>query len=219
VAPKHYARADLPKLEDYLPPQDEGRVEVAAPRGWNVMGKKTDYVARFAEKTGSSPPRILIKAEAAPSGGPSNVTQDNVAEFKACMEPVVQQNLLEGETLREPIRIVILGDKPWARYIRGGKFKGMAVDRQILHTIAGGRMYTMELQVFRGNLMDHRDSAYAVAAGMNFLKADVTGGGGEASLDDLLGGEEGGGENGDADSSDATDESVEDGGEGGEAGE
>ena len=220
VAPKQYARADLPPLEDHLPPQDDMRVEVAAPQGWNVMGRKTEYVARFAEKTGASPPRILIQADVAPAGGPNNVTQDNVAEFQAYIKPIVQKGLLEGETLREPVRILILGDKPWARYIRGGKFKGMAVDRQILKTVAGGRMYTLELQVFRGNLMDHRDSAYAVAAGMNFLKADATGGDGQGSLDDLLGGEEeGGGEDGDADGTDGTDDPPEDEGDGGEAGE
>lgn len=217
---KEYARAELPELEDHLPPQDDGRVEVAAPRGWNVMGRKTEYVARFAEKTGSSPPRILIQAEPAAGGSPNNATRDNVAEFKAYIEPIVQQSLLQGETLREPVRILILGDKPWARYIRGGKFKGMAVDRQILQTVAGGRLYTMELQVFRGNLMDHRDSAYAVAAGMNFLKADAAGGGGGGSLDDLLGGEDDGeGEDGDADGTDESSDPPVDEGAGGEAGE
>jgi hypothetical protein len=216
--PKRYAREDLPDLEDHLPPQDDGRVEVAAPEGWNVMGKKTEYVARFAEKTGAAPPRILIKADDAPAGGPNNVTQENVAEFQAFIEPIIQKGLLEGENLREPVRMVILGDKPWARYIRGGKFKGMAVDRQILKTIAGGRIYTIELQVYRGNLMDHRDAAYAVAAGMNFLEADATGGGGEGELDDVLGGEdkgddEGGGETGSGEDN-GTDE---EGGEGGDA--
>jgi hypothetical protein len=184
------------------------------------MGKKTEYVARFAEKTGASPPRILIEAEAAPSGGPNNATRDNIDQFKAYIEPIVQKSLLEGETLREPVRMVILGDKPWARYIRGGKFKGMAVDRQILKTVAGGRIYTMELQVFRGNLLDHRDSAYAVAAGVNFLQADAAGGGGEGSLDDVFGGEEEGG--GDGDDEEGTGESSdppEGGGEGGEVGE
>jgi hypothetical protein len=196
--PKVYTREQLPALEDYLPPQDEGRVEVAGPRGWNVMSRREEYVARFAEKSGSAPPRILITAEPAPGGNPGNVTADNLDQFKAFIEPIVRKGLLQGEELREPVRMVILGEQPWARYIRGGKFKTMDIDRQFLKTIAGGRIYTVELQIFRGNLMDHRDIAYAVAAGMRFLKTDAAGGtGGEGSLGDLLGGaDEGGGEEG-----------------------
>jgi hypothetical protein len=193
--PKEYKLEDLPRLEDYLPTLDDGRVEIAGPAGWNVMSRKEGYLARFAAKSGSAPPRVLVTVEPAPSGNPGNVTQGTLDQFEAFIKPIVDASLLQEEQLREPVKMLILGERPWARYVRGGRFKSMAVDRQFLKTIAGGRIYTVELQVYRGNLLEHRDAAYVIAAGMKFLKPDATGGPvGEGTLDDLLGDDKPGGD-------------------------
>jgi hypothetical protein len=195
--PKVVKVADLPELEDYLPPLDDGRVEVAGPEGWHPMSRKEEFVARFAPDGGSgaAPPRVLVTAEAAPGGSPTDVTAKNVDKFEAYIGPVLKAELGGKKDIREPVRMLIIGDRPWARYVRIGSLRGAAVERQFLKTVANGRIYTVELQVFRGNLLEYRDAAYAIAAGMKFHKVDAAGedGTGDDSLGDLLGEQEEGG--------------------------
>ena len=93
LGPKVIDVSKLPKLEDPLPPQDEGRVEVASPEGWRPMSRHTKFVARFAPEgvSGSTPPRILITADAAPGDSPKSLTAKDVATFEAYRGPILDQ--------------------------------------------------------------------------------------------------------------------------------
>jgi hypothetical protein len=183
----------LPKLEDSLPPLDEGRIEVAAPEGWRPMSRNMDFVARFAPKgvSGSTPPRILVTAAAAPGDSPKTLTASDAAAFEAYMGPILDKELSGKKDIRETPRTLIIGDRPWSRYVLARKTKqGVPVDGQVLKTVANGRIYTMELQVYhQTNMIEFRDEAYAIAAGMKFPKVAAADGGGEESLGNLLTGD------------------------------
>jgi hypothetical protein len=198
LPPKVVNVKNLPPLEDPLPAQDEGRVEVAGPKTWRPMSRRESYVAGFSPGSGSTPPRVLVRAKAAPAGSPAAVSAENIAAFETYIEPVLAEELKGKKDIREPVRMLIIGDRPWARYVRIGSMQGQGVERQFLVTVANGRLYTVELQVFMGQLLDHRDSAYAIAGGMRFLKTAAAAGEGEGddSLGDLLG-ESGQGDGGD----------------------
>ncbi len=183
----------LPKLEDPLPPQDGGRVEVAAPEGWRPMSRNMKYVARFAPQgvSGSTPPRILLTVDAAPGDSPKTLTAKDAAAFEAYMGPILDKELAGKGSVREAPRTLIIGDQPWSRYVLARKTKqGVPVDGQVLKTVANGRIYTMELQVYhQTNMIEFRDEAYAIAAGMKFPKVAAADGDGEESLGNLLTGD------------------------------
>lgn len=205
LEPKVVEVSALPKLEpNALPVQDEGRVEVTTPEGWVPMSRHTKFVARFKPQgvSGAAPPRIMITAADAPGDPPASLTAKDAKKFEAYMKPVLKAELKGRKDIREQPRTLIIGDQPWARYVLGRSHVGMAVDAQVLKTVANGRMYTMELEVYhQENVLPHRDQAYAIAAGMKFLKVE-SGGGDE--LGDLFTGDgdddgEDGGEDGDQD--------------------
>ena len=190
--PKEVDVSSLPPLEDHLPPLDEGRVELAAPQGWHPMSRRETYVAGFAPNgsSGSTPPRILVTSDPAPGNNPG-FTAAEAEKFEAYIKPIIEQELKGRKDLREPPRILVIGDRPWVRYVLGRSFKRMPMDGQVLKTVANGRIYAIELQVsHQPNRIEHRDQAYAIAAGIRFPKVATAAGDdqGKESLGDLLGG-------------------------------
>jgi hypothetical protein len=185
----------LPEANVFMPPLDEGRVELTGPDGWTPMVQREAYLAGFYPKgTGAGPPRVLIKADDAPAGSPTEVTAAEVGKFEAYIMPILKQELAGRKDVREPPRVLVIGDRPWARYVMGRSYKSMPMDEQVLKTVANGRIYRIELTVaHQPGRIEFRDHAYAIAAGMKFPRvaaAEGAGDGGE-SLGDLLGSEEG----------------------------
>jgi hypothetical protein len=168
----------LPKLEDYLPPLDEGRIEIAAPKGWHPMSRREGFVARFARNgaSGAVPPRILVTCDPAPGDSPTSLTAADVEQFETYIAPILEEQLRGRRDVREQPVTLIIGDRAWKRYVVAASFKGMAVDRMILKTVANGRIYTIDLQVFhQPDRVEYRDEAYAIAGGMRYLNDTNTG--------------------------------------------
>jgi hypothetical protein len=50
--------------------------------------------------------------------------------------------------------------------VAAGKHHDVAVERQVIQTQLADRVYTIELQVFEGTILQYRDAGYAVAASL-----------------------------------------------------
>lgn len=168
---KQYAAASLPKVVQELPPLDGGRIELPTPDGWSYASQSKGLITRFHLKGRTGIPQIIVKVEES-AGGIASVTGQNIVEYanqvQAELDSLVQQKKL---TLLEPARPLLLGDQPWARYVVTGKLPGKdlaTIERQILRTTQAGRTYTIDLQVKSNDLGNHRDHAYAIAAGVKF---------------------------------------------------
>jgi hypothetical protein len=161
---KRVDAAELPKLDEYLPPLDEGRIEVAPPAGWNRMAKTASYLCSFTEAKGGRLPAIVVKVSEPTVEGFDNVNEENVAEFTQALQA----------TLKEPLEDavpMVIGSNAFARYVKAARVKNAAAEVQVLATIQNGRMYTVELQVIAKAILAHRDHAYAVGAGLKFPQA------------------------------------------------
>jgi hypothetical protein len=181
AALKTYAAADLPAVEEPLPPLDDGTVLLSPPKGWRRLPRDSKYLLRLVKGAEeNSLPRITVTAEPAPENM-ADVTEENAAEFAALMEEL--SAAVQGRKLLEPERPIVLGDYVWSRHVRQlrarGSKTGLAVV-QSLTTARGGRIYTLELTVsaagesstdFAAAVRAHRDEAYALAANWKFLGA------------------------------------------------
>lgn len=167
--PERISIDGLPAADDKLPPLDKGRVKVPVPAGWKVLSKKKGYLARFFHTVRSNPPRINVTVVDPPQNDFPTATEENVDWLRDVVQEHIDGKLVEGEKLVDSYRTIVFGNKPWVRCVRGGKLGNIGIERQILVTIADGRMYTVELMVIAHTLKKHRDSGYAVAAAMQFL--------------------------------------------------
>src|SRR5262245_57529167 len=61
---KKVSPSKLPKMGDYLPPLDDGKIEIAPTDGWKVMSREAKYVARFFKDDQLGMPRILVTVDA-----------------------------------------------------------------------------------------------------------------------------------------------------------
>jgi hypothetical protein len=164
---KSYSAAELPKLDDPLPPLDNGRVEnLAPPQGWERLPRDGNYLARFIIKghLANDLPRILVTVEDAGSDLPTNVTAENVDAF-------ADQIQAELTKFQEPAKALQLGDNYYARFVTGAKKGARSVDRQVLVTVQNGRRYSFTLEVYSDQILEHRDAAYATSAGVKYQAA------------------------------------------------
>lgn len=169
---KRYSLAELKaKPGDYMPPLDNGRIEIAPPEGWDWKRPGSPYLTGFCEKGGSinNLPRILIKAEDNSFAGFENVTEENVVDFAIA---VAQQ--LGDEKLLAPVEPMVLGDIACARYVKLGRMNNAAVGEQVTLTVANGRLYTVRLEAIEHQFQTYRDQGYAVVAGLKIIKSGET---------------------------------------------
>lgn len=161
-------------LGAYLPPLDEGRVEIAPPDGWGVLPRDSAYVTRFYKENRSGLPRIDVQVEADRYGDLGTATEQNVQEFA---EQVAAELKAEGSQPLEPVLPLLLGDVPCARYVVATRLqmgeKVVAAERQRLLVLHAGRLYTIDLLVLAQTLKKDRDAAYAVVAGLRFPSPDA----------------------------------------------
>lgn len=169
ISVKKVSAAKLPALEDYLPPLDDGRIELAAPKDWTTMSREAKYVARFIKGDALSLPRILVTVDPSDIDGLDTADEDNVTELARQTAANLKQR---KAALLEDARPMLLGDNAFARYVLKSKYRGAPIERQMLQTVVDGRLYTVDLQVATSeDLKKYRDDAYAVAAGLKFPKA------------------------------------------------
>lgn len=160
---------------------DDGRIEVGTPSGWEFRPREKDYVIWFTKTGGGLIPQIIVTAADANGDFGDTLTEDKVVEFAAAIEKqLADEGKTLGKGLVEPVRPMIIGDRPCARYVTRAKVKLAptdipTVEIQVLVTILNGRKYTVELRVrdeddppdgMADELKAERDAAYAVLAGI-----------------------------------------------------
>ena len=158
---------ELPELDDYFPPLDDGGIEVAPPKGWHLPPRSNKYVFRAQKSDQDNYPSILITAEDYDAAGISNVSKENVEQFAARVAEAV------GKDKSEVSRIE-LGTFVGAAYRKRAKVR-TPVTRILellrLETVAAGRKYCLELRSEDGFLKQDQAYLFAVAQGIKFLKA------------------------------------------------
>jgi len=160
-------------LGGYLPPIDDGYLRVAPPAGWRVLPRSNKYLVRFVHDPTRrvALPRITITVTSAGFDEPYELDEDALFEF----QDLVEQEMSDAEqkSLVEPIKLLVLGDVPCLRYVikKGFEQQGKTIqgECQVIKTLHAGRIYTINLDVYRGALIAHKNSAYVVVAGLEFL--------------------------------------------------
>ncbi len=176
---KEIAVSDLKiGVGEYMPPLDEGRIELALPESWKFLSRHESYVVRFYHVDANSLPRILVTVEEDSWDAAPTVSRENVEQFARY---VARQLDEKGTKLIEPVKSMMIGPTPCARYVVAGKYHDVAVERQVLKTQLADRLYTIELQVFEGTILRYRDAGYAVAASLRPVASE------SAGADDALG--------------------------------
>jgi len=174
AAIKRRAADSLPAIGEYLPPLDDGRIEVAPPEGWNVLSRKDKYLANFTKGKANEFPRISVTVAEAPPGA-DDYSEDNAFESAAATNK--RHRAEAKKSIVEPAKPLVLGEHVWLRHVRNPRFSGEPIAIQSLQTIYGGRQYTVELIVdvkspeeYAADLQKVRDLGYTVAAHVKFLK-------------------------------------------------
>ena len=164
----------LPNLGKHVGDFDSDRLQVAVPVGWRSLGPTRKVVARFAEDFDSLP-RIWIRAEALSAYRIEEIedlTAENVRSFADQLAKELQRRKVK---LLEPVKPMSVGNRFFARYVistrfttrdRHGSPTAKQTERQILKTVAAGRVYTVDLHVPVGEIPEHRNIGYAVMAGL-----------------------------------------------------
>lgn len=171
TAVKHIDAAKLSQLGDYLPPLDDGRVEIAPPARWIPRTKSKDFLCAFSKDKGAQVPSIVVKVASPTTGEAFNeVTAENVAEFAVALKAELASGSSAKTILEQPLPMLI-GRMPVARYVKAAEINNLPAEVQVLSTIHDGRMYTIELRVRPEEIKRYRDDGYAVAAGLKFAAA------------------------------------------------
>lgn len=172
-APKQVDVSKLPKLGDYFPPQAGGTIEIAAPEEWSLLPKNTkdkSMLMWFYHKEKAELPRLEVKLNDNPFAGISEVTEENLVEFSKKLQAEVKKSRTDKEILEKSVPLM-LGDSPWARYVRLAKTKTGLAQIQSLQTIRNDKLIVVDLLIEGTEAADmkkYKDFGYAVAAGMKF---------------------------------------------------
>ncbi len=157
------------QVGEYLPPLDEGRIEIAPPTAWSPMPRDSKYLIRFFKESRNSLPRIEVTVEEDPFSGLTTVTESNLIEFTKAVAANLQA---KNTAVIEPPIPMIIGATPCARYVSHLKLKigegTVVVERQTLAILHAGRLYHINLLTLPNTLSQSRDAAYAVCAAMRF---------------------------------------------------
>lgn len=154
----------LPALDSPLPPLDDGRIEVAGPKGWHYPPRSAKYVFRVQKSQNAPVPLIALTAEAA----------EDLADLTPQTVNAFISQLAERQK-REPTnyRVIDIGGRRWVAYRTRGRQPGRVgevLDILALETVVAGRRYTLRLVCEPGTIPEWEPYLRAVAAGMRFLK-------------------------------------------------
>lgn len=153
--------SELP-IGDYLPPLDEGRVELADPSNWQRFPRSKKYLARFYRGMSSSLPWLIVTADDSPYEGITEVGEDN---YQQLLEAVAADVSQRPSLIESPLPMKI-GDNYCVRFVLKASLNKHAAEQQILVTVLGGRRYTIDLQIAKGTMEDYKRAGYAVAASL-----------------------------------------------------
>ena len=168
--------AELPAVGEYLPPLDQGRVQIAPPTGWKELPPVTLDLAGFALEEGRQLPRITLAAWDTPLDEIKDLTEANSEQLAAELLKELEH---DKKTVEEPPKPIFLGPTLYLRHVRRARApSGNDVVVQALETVHGGRLYVIELvariegprpEDYGPSLMKWRNESYAVAANLKFL--------------------------------------------------
>ncbi|MGQ9913641.1 MAG: hypothetical protein ACUVQQ_04740 [Thermogutta sp.] len=135
------AQPDMPPLGDYLPPLDDGRLEMAPPKDWAVSPRSAKFVVRFKSDPSAPYPSVVVTAE-------------DCSQFRGVTEKNVQQYLKfvaaemeaagRGGTVR-PGRIGQMVGVVYQRRVKVKDSLGTILDQLYFDTVLGGRRYRFQL--------------------------------------------------------------------------
>jgi hypothetical protein len=165
---KHHPVAELRvKIGTDLIPQDAGRLSVACPQGWEQGSDRTSaaqgYLLALHRKSGTLDelPRILIAAKDSPFPELKQVNEATLVNFVKAVT-----RTLGDKSLETPVTPVMAGETACAAYVELVKRESERGPRLVVMTLAGGRLYTINLDVQEPQFAKYRDAAYAIAASL-----------------------------------------------------
>jgi hypothetical protein len=175
--------SELAELGGYLEDLDGGRLSLAPPVEWDKRPRDKDHVARFVlDRTEQSLfPRITVDVRDAGFPAPSDATEKNLLEFFDRIKASLDQKSVQTVEGPQPL---ILGQIPCVRYVirmgfqvkkeSGAGNRSFRGDREIIETLAQGRIYSVILDTHEGKIDYYRADAYAVVAGLRFQHPEST---------------------------------------------
>ncbi len=152
-------------IDGYMPPLEQGRLELAPPKDWVFSRPGSDYLVGF-HPSGSSLnqlPRVLISVQESPFDPIQDLNPTNASSVIQS----ITESLSEGQ-FKSPPALVGLGGRTWIEFVGLGRRRGTLVARQYLQTIVEGRLFEVRLEVADRNFEAHRHQGYAVAATAKF---------------------------------------------------
>lgn len=162
---------------DELPPLDDGRLTLAAPKGWKFVPRPSNSLIKFDKGGTLGIPSIDVTVEPSPYSEFENLTKENVVAFAKLRDKEMLEN---GRPLLEPAKPMIIGGRPCVRYVIAvrvtSRMGSLDAERQVLETIHDERLYSVNLLILEGEILESRDAAYAVAASMKFHEVEDGGG-------------------------------------------
>jgi hypothetical protein len=167
---KRRSAEDLPAVGEYLPPLDDGKVEIAAPAGWIQLPNTSKQLAAFAPDKAKAYPRINVTAGDSPLPVLGDLSEENAAQFVTVLDDPYRK---KRKSLPEAGKPIVLGGTPFIRQVRLVSINKKQLVLQWLATVQKGRLYTVELfcevdpakpEDYATPLTEARDYAYAVAA-------------------------------------------------------
>jgi len=167
---KRRAAEDLPAVGEYLPPLDDGKVEIAGPAGWIQLPNTSKQLAAFAPDKAKAYPRINVTADDSPLPVLGDLTEENAAQFVTVLDEPYRK---KRKSLPEGGKPIVLGGTPYIRQVRLVSINKKQLVLQWLATVQKGRLYTVDLFCevdpakpadYATPLKEARDYAYAVAA-------------------------------------------------------
>jgi hypothetical protein len=168
------SRERLPALGEPFPQALEGGVLKLSdpPAPWLRLRYSAKRVAAWSTTPQGDFPRMILASEPAASGDPERLRADDLNGLVAFAQRLRDEFAASGEKVVEPPTPMIIGDNAFLRYTKAGRLpNGARVERLLLMTVAAGKRYTLALETLGEQaLQEHRDTAYAVAAGMEFVE-------------------------------------------------
>jgi hypothetical protein len=153
----------LPALADPSPTSDPA-VEVGGPQGWKRLPRRDEQylVGWYGGTNPNVLPRVFVKVEEW-TGQAGDTTPDNLTELNAEIGRALESK--KDQVLESP-QAMLLGGEPWVRFVEEARLGNAQAEKQILQRVIGGRLFTVELQIYPGKILEARDQAYAVAAAL-----------------------------------------------------
>jgi len=152
----------LPALDEYIPPIDEGRIEIAPPKGWYLPPRTAKVLFRTQRNPKQDVPVISLTAQDWPE--------------LATLDPKATEEFIKhlaSERGRDPktYRPVQLGNRTWVASRGRAREAGRVarvLDVLTLETVAAGRRYTLRLICDANELEQWEPYLQAVAQGIRF---------------------------------------------------